>query len=272
MVIILSRLAEFSDPMCVEAAMNEMCNEATPSIIMKESVWMKKTKRLFLMTGLVVTGISCAHNQRQPVAVAPPEPPPLYEWYGDELTGKAAIEIVLDHQKAYISIGGQDAGWTYLATGKAGYSTPTGKFKIIEKKVDKHSNLWGVIEDANGNIVDGDARNGREKVPRGGRFVGAPMPYWMRLTNSGIGMHVGPIPNPGMPASHGCIRLPRDLAIKLFDVVELGTPVLVIGRTPAAKRPQTPSAPGVENQTLASGTATESDADSDRLASNSTLR
>jgi lipoprotein-anchoring transpeptidase ErfK/SrfK len=56
----------------------------------------------------------------------------------------------------------------------------------------------------------------------------APMPYWMRLTWRGIGMHAGPIPRPGNPASHGCIRLPRPFAIQLYQIVRIGTPVRII--------------------------------------------
>jgi lipoprotein-anchoring transpeptidase ErfK/SrfK len=55
----------------------------------------------------------------------------------------------------------------------------------------------------------------------------APMPFWMRLTHYGIGMHAGVIPKPGEAASHGCIRLPKELAPVLFDAVEVGTTVKI---------------------------------------------
>ena len=53
------------------------------------------------------------------------------------------------------------------------------------------------------------------------------MPYWMRITSWGVGMHAGPIPDPGSPASHGCIRLPHEMARTLFSVVQIGTPVTI---------------------------------------------
>ena len=53
------------------------------------------------------------------------------------------------------------------------------------------------------------------------------MPYWMRLTSYGIGMHAGIIPKPGEAASHGCIRLPKELAPVLFESVNVGTPVTI---------------------------------------------
>ena len=102
----------------------------------------------------------------------------------------------------------------------------------MEKQQHKSSNRYGVIVNAAGEVVDGSATAGRERIPAGGRFVGAPMPYWMRLTGYGIGMHAGPIPNPGMPASHGCIRLPQDLAARLFEVVDVGTKVTIRGSAP----------------------------------------
>jgi lipoprotein-anchoring transpeptidase ErfK/SrfK len=86
---------------------------------------------------------------------------------------------------------------------------------------------------SSGNVIDSDAEAG-DPVPRGARFVGAPMPYWMRLTGGGVGMHAGHIPNPGSPASHGCIRLPRGLAPKLYDVVDVGTKVIVTRDAPAS--------------------------------------
>ena len=160
--------------------------------------------------------------------------PKLYDWRGDDLEGDVAIEVSLTDQKAYITIGGQDAGWTYLASGRDGHLSPLGSFKVTEKIEDKHSNLYGVIEDADGNVIDNDAKAGREEIPPGGRFAGAPMPYWMRLTNYGVGLHAGFIPNPGHPASHGCFRLPIEMAEILFDVVKVGTPVIITGSIPKA--------------------------------------
>jgi hypothetical protein len=73
---------------------------------------------------------------------------------------------------------------------------------------------------------------GRDRIPPGGRFVGAKMPYFMRLTYDGVGLHAGPIPVPGSPASHGCIRMPHEVAPLLYRHVALGTPVTVTGRGP----------------------------------------
>jgi hypothetical protein len=58
------------------------------------------------------------------------------------------------------------------------------------------------------------------------------MKYFMRLTNDGVGMHIGVISKPGRRASHGCIRLPSKMAPILFDHVSLGTPVTIRGKGP----------------------------------------
>ena len=52
------------------------------------------------------------------------------------------------------------------------------------------------------------------------------MPYFMQFSR-GVGMHAGYLP--GYPASHGCIRMPRDLASEFFARVQIGTPVRVVG-------------------------------------------
>jgi len=160
--------------------------------------------------------------------------PPLFKWWGDDLSGPAAIRINLDEQKATIYRGGQEAGWTVLASGTTSHPTPSGTFYVMEKIPDKVSNTYGVIMNGSGEVVNWDAKAGATPVPAGCRFVGAQMPYWMRITSWGVGMHAGDIPEPGLPASHGCIRLPRDFAGTLYRVVDIGTRVTITGSGQAA--------------------------------------
>jgi lipoprotein-anchoring transpeptidase ErfK/SrfK len=187
--------------------------------------------RRLAVGGCLVALAACA-----PVEVAPPpalptvplQAPVLYEWHAEGLYGAPSVVIDLQMQRAEVFIGGQYAGWSVVATGKEGFGTPAGDYTILEKVVNKHSTLYGRIVDAAGNTVKGDADARRDTAPPGGRFLYAPMPYWMRLTWRGIGMHAGPIPRPGNPASHGCIRLPRPFAIQLYQIVRIGTPVRII--------------------------------------------
>jgi len=159
----------------------------------------------------------------------------LHGWYDDGGPGKVTVTISLSDQIAGFERGGRPIGWCYVATGREGYGTRPGDYRITEKIVDKYSNRYGWIEDEFGNVVEPDARAG-DPVPEGMTYVPAPMPYWMRLTSYGIGMHGGVIPQPGEPASHGCIRLPKDFVPMVFNEVEVGTPVKIT-RDPSQQGP-----------------------------------
>lgn len=189
-----------------------------------------KSVRCLLPVLFVSMLVSCATTN--PQAATEVDEEDLYEWDGEDMEGKVSIVISLPEQKAYISIGGEEAGWTYVATGKRGHPTPTGNFAILEKTENKRSNRYGVIYNASGDIINHDASSNRDRIPDGGNFEGASMPYWMRLTNYGVGMHAGYIPHPGSPASHGCIRMPKEMAEILFEIVKIGTPVKITGHAP----------------------------------------
>jgi len=150
----------------------------------------------------------------------------MYQWYGDQGPGEVSVLINLDEQIATVKRGGREIGWAFVATGTEGRGTPAGSYRITEKIVDKHSNLYGWIENEFGEVVNNDATPS-DPVGPGERYMPAPMPYWMRLTNYGIGMHVGKIPQPGEPASHGCIRMPKEFVPTLFNMVKVGTPVKI---------------------------------------------
>ena len=64
-----------------------------------------------------------------------------------------------------------------------------------------------------------------DAAPAGTHYEGAPMLWFMRLTSEGVGMHVGILP--GYAASHGCVRMPSDIAGLFYEKVKLGTPVVV---------------------------------------------
>lgn len=153
------------------------------------------------------------------------------EWTGGEKS-ITNIAINVDTQRAILYNNNQVVGWTYVASGIQSFPTPTGDFKIMEKVKDKVSNLYGKGYDANGKLVNSDFKNGRDMLPAGGKFVAAPMKYFMRLTGDGVGMHIGAIPKPGRRASHGCIRLPSKLAPIIFSKVGVGTPVKITGNGP----------------------------------------
>jgi len=140
----------------------------------------------------------------------------------------AKIEISLSEQRAriYKQEGAEKVLVieTQVSTGKSGHSTSPGTFKISEKLPTKQSTLYGHWVNADGVTVP--SSGSVDSRPAGGvQFVGAEMPYWMRI-NGGIGMHIGYVPD--HPASHGCIRVPSTIQPLIFAKVGLGTEVTII--------------------------------------------
>lgn len=159
----------------------------------------------------------------------------MYEWHDHGQGGKLSVKINLNQQKAKYYRGEQQVGWSYVCTGKDGHETPVGKFRVLEKCEIKHSNRYGWIADAFGNVTNADAQPS-SKVEDGETYFPSPMHQWMRLTYTGVGMHAGDIPEPGKALSHGCVRVPRTFAPILFEAVEVGTPVLIQRPDEAKKR------------------------------------
>lgn len=155
-----------------------------------------------------------------------------YDLYKNEdLLSKPAtskrLVVNLGDQRAQYFVNGKVALDFPVSTGVRAHPTPTGTFSISEKKVSHRSNLYG-------NYSTEQA----EKAKAEGTFVGTSMPYWQRLTGCGIGLHVGKVRR--NPASHGCIRVPRDVGPLLFAKTNIGTRVDVIrykGDVPVLRMP-----------------------------------
>jgi lipoprotein-anchoring transpeptidase ErfK/SrfK len=112
-----------------------------------------------------------------------------------------SIVISLEAQRLYAYSGNELVAWSNCSTGKKGHETPVGTFKITQKHIDHYSSIYN----------------------------NAPMPYFMRLTDDGVGMHHGELP--GYAASHGCIRLPMGMVKELYEHSASGTRVQVIAGT-----------------------------------------
>jgi L,D-transpeptidase catalytic domain len=138
---------------------------------------------------------------------------------------QTAVIINLTDQTAYLLENGQVAFVSPIASGKDGWGTPTGSFRVISKDLNHRSGNFGLVTDSYGRIVNPNATPG-SYVPRGCHYEPAPMPYFMEFSKY-VGMHAGYLP--GYPASHGCVRMPRDLAAEFYERVHVGTPVKVIG-------------------------------------------
>ena len=136
-------------------------------------------------------------------------------WWNPELSpsGPVVALVSIPRQMIYVYRNGILIGRSTVSTGSKGHSTPGGVFTILEKK----------------------------ETHRSKKYNNAPMPYMQRLTWTGIAMHSGQLP--GYPASHGCIRLPYDFSVLLFDATAKGGTVVVgDGKTPT---PHLASNPGL---------------------------
>ncbi len=122
---------------------------------------------------------------------------------------QAPLQIVVsrDQQSLVVYDGNTVIATSNVSTGKAGHSTPTGIFSILEKRRFHKSNIYS----------------------------NAPMPFMQRLTWSGIALHASNHV-PSYPASHGCVRMPDAFAKQLFKMTGRGVHVLISDRqlTPVA--------------------------------------
>ena len=119
---------------------------------------------------------------------AQPEDPPK---------GPLQIIISIADQRVSLFDNGALIARSSVSTGTQGHPTPLGVFSVISKQRWHRSNIYSA----------------------------APMPYMQRITWSGIALHAGVVP--GHPASHGCIRLKNDFAIRLWHLTKRGTRVII---------------------------------------------
>ena len=140
---------------------------------------------------------------------------------------RTSVIINLTEQAAYLLENGRVTLVSPIASGKEGWGTPVGRYHITSKDLNHVSADFGLVVDSYGRIVNPDATPGT-RVPPGCHYMPAPMPDYMQF-GPFLGMHGGFLP--GYPASHGCVRMPHDLAAEFFARVEVGTPVEVIGNS-----------------------------------------
>lgn len=113
------------------------------------------------------------------------------------LKGPLQIIISIEAQRLSLYDNGLLIARSPVSTGVRGHPTPLGVFSVISKERWHRSNIYSA----------------------------APMPYMQRITWSGIALHAGVVP--GHPASHGCIRLPKDFAIRLYQLTKRATRVII---------------------------------------------
>lgn len=124
--------------------------------------------------------------------------PGEFTWHPErQPSGPVSVIVSIPQQTVHVYRNGVRIGVSTCSTGKRGHETPRGVFVVLQK--DKHH--------------------------FSSTYNNAPMPNMNRLTWSGIALHAGNLP--GYPASHGCVRLPLEFSAHLFEITELGTPVII---------------------------------------------
>src|ERR1700709_636836 len=128
------------------------------------------------------------HTKSELAKNARPEGPPK---------GPLQIIISIADQRVSLFDNGTLIARSSVSTGTQGHPTPLGVFSVISKQRWHRSNIYSA----------------------------APMPYMQRITWSGIALHAGVVPR--RPASHGCIRLKNDFAVRLWHLTKRGTRVII---------------------------------------------
>ena len=116
-------------------------------------------------------------------------------------SGPMLLVVNRETQRLVVYRNGLPIGISTVSTGKPGHRTPTGVFTILQKQVEHYSSLYD----------------------------SAPMPFMERLTWDGVALHGGTLP--GYAASHGCIRLPKAFAERLYGETRLGMTVVVTDKS-----------------------------------------
>ena len=117
--------------------------------------------------------------------------------FGDIPKGPLQIIISVNQQTLHLYSDGVHVADALVATGVPEHPTPLGVFSIVGKEIYHESNIYS----------------------------SAPMPYMQRITWSGVALHQGV--GVGHPASHGCVRIPREFAQRLWVLTRLGARVII---------------------------------------------
>src|SRR5688500_2944852 len=109
----------------------------------------KPILRNFVLTVCAASALSgCAMFKPKPPPPppTPPKPRPAYTWDDAKANiakGGAGITVDLSEQRAYCYKGEELIGDTKCSSGKKGFGTPPGLYKVMQKNMNHVSNLYG---------------------------------------------------------------------------------------------------------------------------------
>lgn len=111
--------------------------------------------------------------------------------------GKIWILVDLAAQTMSVFRGRHEIGTAVTLHGVDNKPTPVGKFAILERRKDHHSNLYD-----------------------------APMPFMLRLTNDGVAIHGSDVREGA--GTHGCLGVPLEFGSHLFDAMRVSDEVVIM--------------------------------------------
>ncbi|WP_265563897.1 L,D-transpeptidase family protein [Sphingomicrobium arenosum] len=123
--------------------------------------------------------------------------PNRFKWDAKGASGTPSVIVSIERQLAFFYLGDTLVGAAAVTTARDNKLTPQGIFPVWLKKQMHYSKA----------------------------YENTPMPYTQFIDEHGIALHAGP--NPGYPASAGCVRLPKAFAEKLFAKTDIGTTVYI---------------------------------------------
>ncbi len=134
------------------------------------------------------------------------------------------VRVSLSNRAVYVYEGEEPRFIAAVAIGTRENPTPVGNFRAFNKIAKKRSGSYGYYVKGD-QIIPGK----RSAMPRGYRYVGYPMPYWVEF-KSGYGFHAGAVwPQ---PRSHGCLRIHKSVAGDFFRMVKEGAPIHIANSLP----------------------------------------
>ena len=107
-----------------------------------------------------------------------------------------SIQVSVKNHRAWLYQDGALVSVSTVCTGREGFDTKRGTFKVTSKHENWISTIYHV-----------------------------PMPFFLRLNGSTVGLHEGIVALEG--ASHGCIRLPNGKAEEFFRATPVGATVVI---------------------------------------------
>ncbi len=154
------------------------------------------------------------------------------------------VRISLGKQLMYIAEGDRYEDILLAApvcVGAPGSPTPKGTYIVRAKDKNHRANTHGWAWNP---ATGAYRRSYRSTCPQGSVFTPPPMPYWIEFRSSAYGIHTGYV-HP-VPKSHGCIRMHKNIAPKAFELVRIGTPVIIADSLPFDATVASTVAPSVD--------------------------